>query len=128
MGDIRPGITGEAKDRVTEANTAQAYGSGQVNVYATPAMIGLMENAALKSVEPLLDEGTTTVGMSVNIKHLAPTLIGMAVTANTVLKEVDGRRLLFSVEAFDEKGKIGEGLHERFIINLNKFLTKLENK
>ena len=128
MCDIRPGITGEAKDRVTEANTAQAYGSGQVNVYATPAMIGLMENAALKSVEPLLDEGTTTVGMSVNIKHLAPTLIGMAVTANTVLKEVDGRRLLFSVEAFDEKGKIGEGLHERFIINLNKFLTKLENK
>jgi len=128
MGDIRPGLTGEAKDRVTEANTAQAYGSGQVNVYATPAMIGLMENAALKSVEPLLDEGTTTVGMSVNIKHLAPTLIGMAVTANTVLKEVDGRRLLFSVEAFDEKGKIGEGLHERFIINLNKFLTKLENK
>jgi len=128
MGDIRPGLTGEAKDRVTEANTAQAYGSGQVNVYATPAMIGLMENAALKSVEPLLDEGTTTVGMSVNIKHLAPTLIGMAVTAKTVLKEVDGRRLLFSVEAFDEKGKIGEGLHERFIINLNKFLTKLENK
>ncbi len=128
MVDISPGITGEAKDRVTGANTAQAYGSGQISVYATPAMIGLMENAALKSVEPLLDDGSSTVGMSVNIKHLAPTPIGMAVIAKTVLKEVDGRRLLFSVEAFDEKGKIGEGVHERFIINLNKFLSKLENK
>lgn len=128
MDKIKPGLTGEVREKVTENNTARAYGSGGVNVYATPAMIGLMENAALSAVDPLLPEGQATVGIAVSVRHLAATPVGMQVTAKAYLKEVDGRRLVFKVEAFDEKEKIGEGEHERFVINLEKFLDKAMRK
>lgn len=123
-----PGITGEATTLVTPENTAAAVGSGGVDVYATPMMVGLMEMAALRLVQPLLAEGETTVGTVVNVKHLAATPLGMTVRATARLDEVDGRRLLFTVEAFDEKEKIGEGVHERFIVQIQKFLDRTAKK
>jgi len=128
MEGLKPGILGESKIMVSEHTTAIAYGSGGVAVFATPAMIGLMENAALNSVQPILSEGLTTVGTKVDIKHLAATPIGMEVVAKSELVEVDGKRLVFKVEAFDDKDKIGEGVHERFIVDLAKFVDRANGK
>ncbi len=125
---IKVGITGEAKDQVTENNIAKTLRSGELKVYATPAMVALMEEAAYKSVRDELEEGKGTVGTEMNVKHLASTPIGMEVTAKAELIEVDRRRLVFKVEAFDERGKIGEGIHERFIIDNDKFQEKTDNK
>jgi len=126
--NLKPGLVGEAKELVSAENTAQKYGSGGVAVYATPAMIGLMENASLRAVDPLLPEGWATVGTHLDIKHLAATPVGMTVTAKAELQKIEGRRLVFRVEAFDEREKVGEGSHERYIINLSKFLAKNEEK
>lgn len=126
--NLKPGIKAEQTELVTDKNTAMAYGSGGVAVYATPAMIGLMEKAALSAVDPLLLEGMATVGTELNVKHLAATPVGMKVTAQAELLQVEGKRLVFKVEAFDEKEKIGEGTHERYIINLAKFLAKCAEK
>lgn len=128
MMELRVGLKGEARDRVTEENTAIRYGSGSVAVYATPAMIGLMEKASLSSVDPLLPEGQATVGTRLDVRHLAATPLGFEVVARAELVEVDGRRLVFRVEAFDDREKIGEGLHERYVITLEKFLRKAEDK
>ncbi|MDA8234816.1 MAG: thioesterase family protein [Clostridia bacterium] len=128
MDGLNPGVTGESKVMVSEKNTAVAHGSGGVDVFATPAMIGLMENAALNSVQSLLAEGLTTVGTKVDVKHLVATPTGMEVIAKSELVEVDGKRLVFKVEAFDAKDKIGEGLHERFVVDLTKFMEKTNNK
>lgn len=128
MGELVIGTLGESKTTVTEKNTAIAYGSGGVAVFATPAMIGLMENAALNSVQPLLPEGMTTVGINLKVNHTAATPLGMQVVAKAELIEVDGKRLVFKVEAFDDLDKIGEGTHERFIIDLEKFMKKNEEK
>ena len=125
---IKVGITGEAKDQVTENNIAKTLRSGELKVYATPAMVALMEEAAYKSVRDELEEGKGTVGTEMKVKHLASTPIGMEVTAKAELIEVDRRRLVFKVEAFDERGKIGEGIHERFIIDNDKFQEKTDNK
>ena len=125
---IKVGITGEAKDQVTENNIAKTLRSGELKVYATPAMVALMEEAAYKSVQDELEAGKGTVGTEMNVKHLASTPIGMEVTAKAELIEVDRRRLVFKVEAFDERGKIGEGIHERFIIDNEKFQEKTDNK
>lgn len=123
-----PGLIGEATTSVTPQNTAAAVGSGGIEVYATPMMIGLMEMAALRLVQPHLAEGETTVGTLVNVKHLAATPLGMVVRATARLDEVDGRRLRFTVEAFDEREKIGEGLHERFVVKHEKFLARVDKK
>ncbi len=125
---LKVGITGESKTVVSEKNTAITHGSGSVPVFATPAMIALMENAALNSVEQCLPEGHTTVGTKLNASHIAATPVGMEVTARSELTEVDGKRLVFKVEAFDAREKIGEGTHERFIINKEKFMKKNEEK
>lgn len=123
-----PGLTFETTTVVTHSNTAAAVGSGGVDVYATPSMIGLMEMAALRAVQPHLADGETTVGTLVNVKHLAATPLGMAVRATARLDQVDGRRLVFTVEAFDEREKIGEGIHERFVVQLQKFLDRVGKK
>ncbi len=128
MDKLKIGLKGIARDTVTENNTARAYGSGQVDVYATPAMIGLMECAALSAVDPLLSEGKTTVGIFVAVRHLAATSLGMAVEAKAYLKEIDGRRLVFQVEAFDGKAKIGDGEHQRFVVDAEKFLSRVETE
>jgi len=122
---LSPGLTGEAQTTVVHANTAAAVGAGGVEVFATPMMIALMENAAWRAVADELDEGYVTVGTLVNVHHLAATPIGQQVLATATLIEVDKRRLVFMVEASDEHQKIGEGLHERFVVQLDKFLKKL---
>lgn len=126
--ELKTGIEGEARAAVNENNTAIAYGSGSVSVFATPAMVGLMEKAALSSVDPLLEPGFTTVGTKVNVKHLAATPVGMNVIATSRLVEVDGKRLLFEVEARDEVDLIGTGVHERFIVKLDSFIKRAEGK
>ena len=120
--ELQPGLTGKKADNVTDDNTAISYGSGSAAVYATPAMVGLMEAACLSIVDPLLPDGKSTVGISLNIRHLAATPVGMSVTAQAELLTVAGNKLTFAVQAFDDKEKIGEGTHERYIIELNKFL------
>lgn len=122
------GLQGRAETVVTEHNTASAVGSGLVPVFATPYMIALMENAAVNAVTPHLEEGQGTVGTHLDVSHDAATPVGMKVWAECRLKEIDGKRLVFDVAAFDEAGPIGKGTHERFIINTEKFLAKCEAK
>ncbi len=111
--------------RVTEANTAIAIGSGDMNVFATPAMAALMENAALKAVAESLSEDSTTVGAKLNINHLKPSAPGETISATAILTEIDGRKLTFTLKAEDSHGLIGEGTHIRYIVEKNKFLSKL---
>lgn len=122
------GIAGKQEIVVTKELTAEVIGSGLLPVYATPSMIALMENTASKSVEEFLEEGQGTVGTSLNIKHLSATAVGKAVTCESKLIEVDRKRLVFEVKAFDETGLIGEGIHERFIIDNKKFMERTLNK
>jgi predicted thioesterase len=126
--ELETGIKGEATDVVSEMNTAVAYGNTVVNVYASPAMIGLMEKAALESVLPYLGEGMTTVGTKFNVKHLAATPVGMKVTVRTTLVEIEGKKLVFDFEAWDDAEQIGKGSHERFIVKLDSFLKRTLEK
>ena len=125
---MEAGITGTQTITVTEEKTAQAMGSGTLPVFATPAMIALMENTAYKSVADELEEGAGTVGTLMNVKHVAASPVGMKITCETELTKVDGRALTFSVKAFDEAGLIGEGEHERFIVYNEKFQAKADAK
>ncbi len=118
------GIKGSGEAMVTEALTAKAMGSGELPVYATPAMAALIEETAWKSVAPALEPGQGTVGTKLDISHLAATPLGRKVRCETELIEIDRRRLVFSAAVFDEAGKIGEGAHERFIVDNGKFLAK----
>lgn len=122
------GLNSKIETIVKEKDTAANFGSGGVEVFATPMMIGLMENAALSAVDLHLPKGYATVGTHLDVKHLAATPIGMKVYATADLVEIDGKRLVFKVEAYDEKEKIGEGKHERYIINLERFLDKTAEK
>lgn len=126
--NLQIGLIGEKTDMVTEKNTAIQYGSGSVAVYATPAMVGLMENACLSAVDPHLPDGFATVGTLLNLRHLAATPLGLQVRAQAELTEIQGKKLTFQVIAFDEKQKIGEGIHERYIIDVNSFLEKANSK
>lgn len=128
MAELQAGIKGTAKTVADLSNTAEAVGSGILKVFATPMMIALMEKAACDGVAPYLDEGAGTVGTKIDITHDAATPVGMEVTAEAELLEVDGRRLVFKVEAFDETGHIGGGMHERFIIFNEKFQAKTDAK
>ncbi len=125
---LAPGLRGEARLVVGEEDTAQHLGSGNVAVLATPRMIALMENASVKAVDHLLPPGQATVGGEIRVRHLAATPQGMEVTVHSELVEVEGRRLTFKVEAFDEREKVGEGTHIRFIIDLDGFRGKVEAK
>lgn len=125
---LTAGIKGEQTILVTREQTAAALGSGTLDVFATPYMIALMENTALKSVADHLDEGQGTVGTLVNVKHTAATPVGMRVRCETELIEVDRRRLVFKVSAYDDCGSIGEGTHERFIIDCDRFMEKAQVK
>lgn len=118
------GIKGSGEAVVTEALTAKAMGSGELPVYATPAMAALIEETAWKSVAPALEPGQGTVGTKLDISHLAATPLGRKVRCETELIEIDRRRLVFSAAVYDEAGKIGEGVHERFIVDNGKFLAK----
>ena len=125
---IVSGIRGEKTLLVVTENTAAVLGSGCLPVFATPAMITLMELCAAESVGELLDEGFSTVGTGIDIKHLSATPVGMRVRCETELVEVDRRRLVFVCRAYDEAGLIGEGRQERFIVENEKFMAKVESK
>ncbi|MBR1849762.1 MAG: thioesterase family protein [Bacteroidales bacterium] len=125
---IEAGIRGRLETIVDERTTAAAVGSGLVEVFATPMMVALMERTCHTSVAPFLDEGQTTVGTLVAMSHTAATPKGMKVWCESELTEVDGRRLVFAVSAHDECGLIGEGRHERFVVNKDKFQQKAESK
>ena len=125
---LEAGIKGEQSVEVVYENTATAVGSGVLEVFGAPCMLALMEKTASESVAPYLEEGCGSVGTQVTISHVAATPIGMTVRCETELTEVDGRRLVFKVAAYDEAGLIGEGTHERFIVQNEKFQTKANNK
>lgn len=126
--NLKIGITAQTEKIVSEDDTAVKFGSGGVRVFATPMMVALMENAALNAVDPHLGEDSATVGLSLNVKHLAATPVGMKVTAVAELISIEGKKLTFKVEAYDEQEKIGEGIHERYIIKLSKFLERAAQK
>ena len=107
--------------KVTQENTAKTVGSGEIDVFATPMMIALIEEAAAACCKQFLEEGMTTVGTLVNVSHVAATPVGMAVRAEAEIAGVDGREITFTVKAYDEKGMIGEGQHKRFIVKTEKF-------
>ena len=125
---LTPGIKGKQTVTVTHEQTAAHYGSGALEVFATPAMVALLEETAWKSVQPYLEEGQGTVGTRVDVRHLAPTPLGGKVTCESELVEIDRRRLVFQVEIYDEKTKVGEGIHERFVIQSDKFLAAANAK
>jgi len=128
MDKISPGLSAEITLTVDESNTASKYGSGLVPVFATPAMVGMMEGAAVKALEGQLAEGQTTVGTHIDVRHLAATPVGMQVRARAELTAVDGRKLTFQIEAWDEVEKIGEATHERFVIDMGKFIARTQAK
>lgn len=122
--EITVGLKGTVKETVNENITAEKVGSGSLPVFATPMMVALMEKAACKALENSLDEGSTTVGTKVDVEHVAATPVGMEVTVTATVTAVDGRKISFSVEAFDEAGLIGKGAHDRFVVNAEKFTAK----
>lgn len=125
---LETGTKGTRSITVTEQNTAKAMGSGELPVFATPAMIALVEETAWRSISDQLAEGEGTVGTKLDIKHLAATPLGGTVTCETELMEVNRRQLVFRAVVKDEAGVIGEGLHERFIVRNDSFLTKAEGR
>ena len=128
LTQIQPGLNGSVEIVVGEEHTAPHVGSGRVRVLATPIMINLMEAAALQAVEGLLPAGHQTVGIHLDVTHVAATPVGMRVRAHAQLMRVDKRTLFFDVSAEDEKERIGGGLHERIVINLAKFDGRMQDK
>lgn len=125
---LKPGLTGAAEILVGTRDTAPHVGSGKVKVLATPVMVGLMEEASLNAVEGLLPAGHQTVGTRLDITHVAATPVGLRVTARAEVTRVDGRRITFRVWADDERERIGEGTHERIVIEVARFDRRAQDK
>lgn len=125
MSELKVGLVGSATTSVNEINIAKTMKSGALPVFATPAMCALMEEAACAAVQDCLEPGAGTVGISLNISHDRATPMFQEVTATATLVAIEGRKLVYTVEAKDNKGVIGKGSHERFIINNEKFMSKL---
>ena len=125
---LETGIKGIGRAVVTEQTTAKALGSGELPVYATPALAALAEETAWKSVAGALEPGQGTVGTKLDIAHTAPTPVGRSVRCETELTGIDRRRLVFSVAVYDEAGKIAEGVHERFVVDNEKFMRKADER
>jgi len=124
MTPLTPGLQAELSIIVSAADTAERWGSGLVPVYSTPALVGLMEASAVKALQGQLDQGQTTVGGRIDVHHLAATPVGMQVRARAELVAIEGRKLIFQVEAWDEVEKIGQALHERFLVDVEKFVSR----
>lgn len=122
---LKEGLVFTSKTIVSDSNTAETLGSGNMKVFATPAMIALMENAAMKAVANYLPEGSSTVGAEMSTTHIKPSALGETITATATLIEIDKRKLSFKVQASDSEGVIGEGKHIRFIVDKEKFLSKV---
>jgi predicted thioesterase len=125
---IQPGLSGTAQLIVGEEHTAPRVGSGRVHVLATPVMINLIEAAALEAIERLLPPGHQSLGTLLNVRHIAATPVGMRVTARAEVVGVEGRTVRFRVEARDEKELIGDGTHERVVVNVAKFDQRVQRK
>ena len=125
---LEPGIKNTIELTVTKDKCAGALGSGDLDVFATPAMIALMEETAWKSLVPYLEPGESTVGTALEVRHLSATPVGLKVRCETELTEVDRRRLVFRVRVYDPFGLVGEGRHERFVIQYEKFMKKANEK
>lgn len=123
---LEKGLSATARTTVTEADTAAAMGSGDLPVFATPALVALMEHAAMTAVAAALPEGATTVGAEMNVAHIKPSGLGAGITASAVVTAVEGRRIVFAVGARDAEGPIGEGTHVRFVVDRERFLAKVE--
>lgn len=123
---LEKGLSARSETVVAAGNTAAAMGSGDLGVFATPAMVALMENAAMTAVAPELPEGSTTVGAEMNVTHIKPSGPGAEITATAVLTGVEGRKLTFNVGARDAEGMIGEGVHVRFVVDRAKFMSKVK--
>lgn len=128
MKEVKTGSVYTASVTVDKTNLASTVGSGDLNVFATPMMVALIENAAAHCLAQFLDEGETSVGTFVSVSHIAATPLGMKVTAAAEILAVNGREVEFSVTATDEKGKIGEGTHKRFVVFSEKFQAKTDAK
>lgn len=122
---IQVGQSATATVTVTESNIAKTMKSGSLEVFATPAMCALMEEAAQAAVQPELNDGEGTVGISLSISHDAPSPMGATITATATVTAVEGRKIFFNIEASDGVGIIGKGSHERFVINNENFMTKV---
>jgi fluoroacetyl-CoA thioesterase len=128
MDRIQPGLVGEHAVEVDERMSAETLGSGRLPVFATPAMIALMEAAAVAAVDPLLDAGSGSVGIAIQVRHLAATLIGQQVRARAEVTGVEGLQITFLVQAWDEQELIGEGTHTRTVIDVERFMRRVTGK
>lgn len=128
MKSIKTDISGTAEITVSDRELAVNAESGSLEVFATPSMIALMEKSACNCISEYLENGETTVGTEINVKHVSATPKGMKVTAVATLTEINGRELIFSVRASDENGPVGEGTHRRFLVNGTKFTQKTYSK
>ena len=123
--ELKKGLSSQSSVTVSAGNTAAAMGSGDLDVFATPAMVALMENAAMKAVADALPEGSTTVGAEMNVTHIKPSGLGAEIGATAVLTGVEGRKLTFNVGARDAEGMIGEGIHIRYAVDRRRFMEKV---
>lgn len=121
---LEKGLSAQKRVVVNDRNTAASMGSGDLEVFATPAMVALMEHAALSAVAGELPEGSTTVGAEMNVTHIKPSAVGAEVAATAVLTAIEGRKLTFNVGARDEAGMIGEGIHIRYVVDRVRFMEK----
>ncbi|HIS33791.1 MAG TPA: thioesterase family protein [Candidatus Avirikenella pullistercoris] len=126
MDKLKEGLSHISVQEVTVALSAAECGSGDLPVLATPAMVALMENAAMNAVAPFLSEGLSTVGVEINSSHVRATPVGDTIQATAVLKKIDGRKLFFEIEASDSKGVIGTASHVRFVVDKERFMSKLK--
>lgn len=122
---IRVGLIGESITSVTSELTAKSMGSGTLDVYATPAMVALMEAASIAAIEPHLEDGKVSVGIEINVRHLAATPVGEHITAIAEITRIDGRRIMLEVRAWDEYELIGEGTHTRYLIQADEFMARI---
>jgi predicted thioesterase len=128
LSKLHPGLRGEASLVVGDEHTAPRVGSGAVRVLATPVMINLFEAAALAAIEPLLPAGHQSLGTVLNVRHIAATPVGMRVVATAYVEKVDGRTVYFRLEARDDRDLIGDGTHERVVVNVEKFDARVRQK
>ncbi|MCG8306100.1 MAG: thioesterase family protein [Cytophagales bacterium] len=125
MEEVKPGISLELAQEITPDQSAARVGSGALDVFSTPSMIGLMEKTSMKCIEPFLEESESTVGGAVNVRHYMPTAIGKRVTCKSEVISVKGRKIDFKVETFEDGKLIGDGNHVRFVVDKNDFMNKI---
>ncbi|MGE5632576.1 MAG: thioesterase family protein [Caulobacteraceae bacterium] len=129
MPELKPGMSSSIQKVITKKDTALNFGSGALtSLLATPTLAALMIDAAVKTIDPLLPDGIITIGKSLKVEHVKPTLEGMTVTVNAKLIEVNCTRMLFEITAYDEAGQIGTGYHERYLVNYNKLMDNVNER